>query len=105
MENLGLVGHSINYSGNCDQWKCCYLSKTWKINLLWIIVFFFFFEIQMSGKKKSDYPVQILKTKTPFINKYHNNLIYFISRFTHIDTFSVYIFILFLLPSTYKNNC
>ena len=39
-----------------------------------------------------------------FLSKYHNNLIYLRSRFTHINTCSGCIFN-FLLPSAYKNNC
>ena len=29
--------------GKCCQWKCCHLSKTWKINIFLIIVFIYLF--------------------------------------------------------------
>ena len=45
----------------------------------WVTLFCLFIRTSFESGNKSDYLAQI-------INKYHNNLIYFRSRFTHIDT-------------------
>ena len=70
----------------------------------WVTLFCLFIRTSFESGKKIRLSKSDVKNYKILINKYHNNFIYFRSRFTHIDTSSGYIFN-FLLPSACKNNC
>ena len=70
----------------------------------WITLFCLFIRTSFESGKKIRLSDSDVKNYKILINKYHNNFIYFRSRFIHIDSSSGYIFN-FLLSSACKNNC